>query len=305
MALQSILVSPRFVFRMEGGPATEAATGTYRLADLDLASRLSFFIWGTGPDAELIKAAELGQLTTRAGIEKQARRLLADKRSEALSTRFASQWLRLQDLEKLHPEFTEYPLFDETLRDAMRRETELFFDSLVREDRNALDLLNADYSFVNERLARHYGISGVNGAAFKRVTLPDYRRGLLGQASILTLTSVADRTSPVLRGKWVMEVLLGTPPPPPPPNVPTLDESVTVLDRRQAPLHAPAHGGAPQEPGLHVVPQGDRPARPRARQLRRHRRLAHQGQRGARGRGRRPLRRHARWRARSASATRC
>ena len=159
LALQSILVSPRFVFRMEGGPATEAATGTYRLADLDLASRLSFFIWGTGPDAELIKAAELGQLTTRAGIEKQARRLLADKRSEALSTRFASQWLRLQDLEKLHPEFTEYPLFDETLRDAMRRETELFFDSLVREDRNALDLLNADYSFVNERLARHYGIS--------------------------------------------------------------------------------------------------------------------------------------------------
>jgi hypothetical protein len=227
MALQSILVSPRFVFRMEGGPATEAATGTYRLADLDLASRLSFFIWGTGPDAELIKAAELGQLTTRAGIEKQARRLLADRRSEALSTRFASQWLRLQDLEKLHPEFTEYPLFDETLRDAMRRETELFFDSLVREDRNALDLLNADYSFINERLARHYGISGVNGQAFKRVTLPAYRRGLLGQASILTLTSVADRTSPVLRGKWVMEVLLGTPPPPPPPNVPTLDESVT------------------------------------------------------------------------------
>jgi hypothetical protein len=227
LALQSILVSPRFVFRMEGGPASEAATGAYRLADLDLASRLSFFLWGTGPDAELIKAAELGQLSTAAGVEKQARRLLADRRSSALATRFAAQWLRLQDLDALHPEFTEYAMFDETLRDAMRRETVLFFDSIVREDRNVLDLLNADYSFANERLARHYGIAGVNGPAFTRVTLPPYRRGLLGQASILTLTSVANRTSPVLRGKWVMEVLLGTPPPPPPPNVPALDESVT------------------------------------------------------------------------------
>ena len=228
MALQSILVSPRFVFRMEGGPASETATGTYRVADLDLASRLSFFLWGTGPDAELIKTAELGQLSTVGALERQARRMLADRRSESLSTRFASQWLRLQDLEVLHPEFTEYAMFDETLRDAMRRETELFFDSIVREDRNVLDLLNADYSFANERLARHYGISGVNGEAFQRVALPPYRRGLLGQASILTLTSVANRTSPVLRGKWVMEVLLGTPPPPPPPNVPALDESVTA-----------------------------------------------------------------------------
>jgi Protein of unknown function (DUF1592)/Protein of unknown function (DUF1588)/Protein of unknown function (DUF1585)/Protein of unknown function (DUF1587)/Protein of unknown function (DUF1595)/Planctomycete cytochrome C len=227
-ALQSILVSPRFVFRMEGGPATEAATGTYRVADLDLASRLSFFLWGTGPDADLIKAAELGQLSTTGGLERQARRMLADRRSEALATRFASQWLRLQDLDVLHPEFTEYAMFDETLRDAMRRETELFFDSIVREDRNVLDLLNADYSFVNERLARHYGIPGVNGDGFTRVTLPSYRRGLLGHGSILTLTSVANRTSPVLRGKWVMEVLLGTPPPPPPPNVPALDESVTA-----------------------------------------------------------------------------
>jgi hypothetical protein len=227
LALQSILVSPRFVFRMEGGPASETATGTYRVADLDLASRLSFFLWGTGPDAELLKAAELGQLSTVTGLERQARRMLADKRSEALSTRFASQWLRLQDLDKLHPEFTEYAMFDETLRDAMRRESELFFDSIVREDRSVLDLLNADYSFANERLAKHYGITGVNGQAFQRVALPPYRRGLLGQASILTLTSVANRTSPVLRGKWVMEVLLGTPPPPPPPNVPTLDESVT------------------------------------------------------------------------------
>jgi hypothetical protein len=227
LALQSILVSPRFVFRMEGGPASDTATGAYRLAEIDLASRLSFFLWGTAPDAELVKAAELGMLSTRAGIEKQTRRLLADKRSQALSTRFATQWLRLQDLDTLHPEFTEYPLFDETLRDAMRRETQLFFESIVREDRSVLELLNADYSFVNGRLARHYGIAGVNGSAFQRVTLPEYRRGLLGQGSILTLTSVANRTSPVLRGKWVMEVLLGTPPPPPPPNIPALDESVT------------------------------------------------------------------------------
>ena len=227
-ALQSILVSPRFVFRMEGGPASGRETGAYRLADLDLASRLSFFLWGTGPDAELIQAAERGQLSTIGGLERQARRMLADQRSEALATRFGAQWLRLQDLDALHPEFTEYALFDETLRDAMRRETVLFFDSIVREDRNVLDLLTADYSFANERLARHYGIKGVNGDAFQRVALPPYRRGLLGQASILTLTSVANRTSPVLRGKWVMEVLLGTPPPPPPPNIPALDESVTA-----------------------------------------------------------------------------
>ena len=225
LALQSVLVSPLFVFRLERGPVTAAPT--HRVADVDLASRLSFFLWGTGPDAALVAAADAGTLRTPAGIDAAVKRLLADPRAGALSTRFASQWLRLQDLDTLHPEFTEYPLFDETLRDAMRTETELFFESIVREDRSVLDLLNADYSFVNERLARHYGMSNVNGSGFTRVTLPPYRRGLLGQASILTLTSVANRTSPVLRGKWVMEVLLGTPPPPPPPDVPALDESVT------------------------------------------------------------------------------
>jgi hypothetical protein len=227
MALQSILVSPLFVFRLERGPAA-GTDGAYRIADEDLASRLSFFLWGTGPDAELIKAAQAGTLRTNAQIERQVRRMLADPRAAALSTRFASQWLRLQDLDTLRPEFTEYPLFDESLRDAMRRETQLFVESIVREDRSVLDLLTADYSFVNERLARHYGITSVNGPAFQRVTLPPYRRGLLGQGSILTLTSVANRTSPVLRGKWVMEVLLGTPPPPPPPDVPALDESATA-----------------------------------------------------------------------------
>ena len=225
LALQSVLVSPLFVFRLERGPVTAAPT--HRVADVDLASRLSFFLWGTGPDAALVAAADAGTLRTPAGVDAAVKRLLADPRAGALSTRFASQWLRLQDLDTLHPEFTEYPLFDETLRDAMRTETELFFESIVREDRSVLDLLNADYSFVNERLARHYGMSNVNGSGFTRVTLPPYRRGLLGQASILTLTSVANRTSPVLRGKWVMEVLLGTPPPPPPPDVPALDESVT------------------------------------------------------------------------------
>jgi len=225
LALQSVLVSPLFVFRLERGPVTAAPT--HRVADVDLASRLSFFLWGTGPDAALVAAADAGTLRTPAGIDAAVTRLLADPRAGALSTRFASQWLRLQDLDTLHPEFTEYPLFDETLRDAMRTETELFFESIVREDRSVLDLLTADYSFVNERLARHYGMSNVNGSGFTRVTLPPYRRGLLGQASILTLTSVANRTSPVLRGKWVMEVLLGTPPPPPPPDVPALDESVT------------------------------------------------------------------------------
>jgi hypothetical protein len=228
MALQSILASPRFLFRLEQAPTvaiTKAATA-YRISDQDLASRLSFFLWDSVPDADLIKAASQGALRTPAGLEKQVARLLADRRSESLSTRFAAQWLRLQDLEQIFPDYLLYPQYDETLARAMTRETELFFDSIVRENRSVLDLLNADYTFVNERLAKHYGIANVTGNAFRRVQLPEYRRGILGHGSILTLTSVADRTSPVLRGKWVMEVLLGTPPPPPPPNVPALDDSV-------------------------------------------------------------------------------
>jgi hypothetical protein len=227
MALQSVLVSPRFLFRMEQMPAAATKTaGAYRISDQDLASRLSFFLWESVPDAELIKAASQGSLRTPAGLERQVKRLLADRRSESLSTRFASQWLRLQDLEQIFPDYLLYPQYDETLARAMTRETQLFFDSLVREDRAVLDLLNADYTFVNERLAKHYGIANITGSAFRRVPLPEHRHGILGQGSILTLTSVADRTSPVLRGKWVMEVLLGTPPPPPPPNVPALDDSV-------------------------------------------------------------------------------
>ncbi len=225
MAVQSILMSPRFLFRLEEQPAGLRAAN-YRIGDEDLASRLSFFLWGTAPDAELVKAASIGSLRTTVGIEKQVRRMLADKRSEALSTRFGSQWLRLQDLDKISPDYLLYPQYDDTLARAMKRETELFFDSIVREDRKVTELLTADYSFVNERLAKHYDIPNVMGSAFQRVALPPYRRGLLGQGSILTLTSVADRTSPVQRGKWVMEVLLASPPPAPPPNVPALDDSV-------------------------------------------------------------------------------
>jgi mono/diheme cytochrome c family protein len=225
LALQSILVSPRFLFRLEQAPAASRAARVYRIGDQELASRLSFFLWGTVPDAELVQAASQGALRTPAGFEKQVRRMLEDPRSEALATRFASQWLRLQDLDKIFPDYLLYPQYDGTLADAMKRETELFFDSIVREDRSVLDLLTADYSFVDERLAKHYNIPNVMGNTFRRVSLPEYRRGLLGHGSILTLTSVADRTSPVMRGKWVMEVLLGSPPPPPPPNVPSLDET--------------------------------------------------------------------------------
>ena len=240
LALQSILVSPRFLFRLEQAPANVVKTaGAYRVSDQELASRLSFFLWGAGPDAELMKAANSGALHTSLGLEKTVRRMLADKRSEALSTRFAAQWLRLQDLEKMIPDYLLFPQYDDTLAQAMIKETELFFDSIVREDRSVLDLLTADYSFVNERLAKHYGIPNVTGNQFRRVAVPEYRRGLLGQGAILVSTSVADRTSPVLRGKWVMDVLLGTPPPPPPPNVPALDDSVkaneggTMLSTRQ------------------------------------------------------------------------
>jgi mono/diheme cytochrome c family protein len=229
MALQSILMSPRFLFRLEQQPAGLRAA-TYRIADDDLASRLSFFLWGTVPDAELVRAAAVGTLRAPGGLEKQVRRMLADRRSEALATRFGSQWLRLQDLDKIFPDYLLFPQYDDTLARAMKRETELFFDSIVREDRKVTDLLTADYTFVNERLARHYGIANVTGAAFQRVPLPPYRRGLLGHGSILTLTSVADRTSPVQRGKWVMEVLLASPPPAPPPNVPALEDSAGVTE---------------------------------------------------------------------------
>ena len=228
--LEAILASPHFVFRFEREPENKDPGETYRLADVDLASRLSFFLWGMPPDAELLEIAAEGKLSDKE-LERQSQRMLADPRSEALGTRFAGLWLRLQDLYKVRPDPNFYPNFDENLADAMRRETELFFYNLVQEDKSFLELFSADYTFVNERLARHYGIPGVSGNHFRRVDyLEDQRRGLLGQGSVLVLTSMANRTSPVLRGKWVMEVLLGTPPPPPPPGVPDLDETGTVSD---------------------------------------------------------------------------
>ena len=232
-ALEAILASPHFVFRIEEMPASAKAGTRYALSDLDLASRLSFFIWGEPPDDSLIAAARRGALSTPAGLKAQARRLLADPRAEALATRFAAQWLRLQDIDKVHPDALQFPDYHKQLGDAMRRETELFFYSLVRENRSILDLYSADYTYVDEALANHYGIPGVTGEEFRRVPLPDdRRRGLLGQASVLTLTSHANRTSPVLRGKWVMEVLLGSPPPPPPPGVPDLDKTAEAKEGR-------------------------------------------------------------------------
>jgi mono/diheme cytochrome c family protein len=226
MALQAILASPRFLFRLEETPATVRPGQNFRITDLDLAERLSFFLWGLGPDDELLTIAQRGTLRAPGVLAAQVTRMLQDPKAEALATRFGSQWLRLQDLDKIHPDALLFPYYDATLAAALKQETELFFDSIVREDRSILDLLTADYTFVNERVARHYGIPNVNGPDFRRVTLADdNRRGLLGHGSILALTSVADRTSPVLRGKWIMEVLLASPPPAPPPNVPTLDET--------------------------------------------------------------------------------
>ena len=232
-SLEAILASPHFIFRLEKAPTDARSGGTYRVADIDLASRLSFFLWGLPPDQQLIDAAQRKELSTLAGLEKQARRMLADERSNALAERFAAQWLRLQDVDKVHPDPNFYPNFDENIAEAMRTETKLFFQNLVKEDRPILDLLSADYTFLNERLAKHYGIKGVVGREFRRVTYPDAtRRGILGQGTMLVQSSLANRTSPVLRGKWVMEVMLGTPPPPPPPDVPDLEASAGSKEGR-------------------------------------------------------------------------
>ncbi|HUL74658.1 MAG TPA: DUF1592 domain-containing protein [Vicinamibacterales bacterium] len=232
-SLQAMLSSLHFIFRVEEMPPGVRGGAVYKLADADLASRLSFFLWGTIPDQELIDLARKGTLSKPDVFEREIGRMLEDPRADALGTRFAAQWLRLQDLKKVEPDALLFPYYDATLADAMMRETELFFDHLVRADRPALELLTADYTFVNERLARHYGIRGVTGPDFVKVTYPDdTRRGILGHGSILTLTSHGNRTSPVLRGKWVLEVLLGTPPPPPPPNVPDLEKTGDTANGR-------------------------------------------------------------------------
>ena len=234
-AIEAMLSSPQFVFRLEGEPAGVAPGDPYPVNDLDLASRLSFFLWGTIPDDELLKVASEGRLSEPEVLEEQAKRMLLDVRSEALGERFAAQWLRLQDMAKVQPDLFWYPDFTQQVELDMRRETQLFFNNLVREDRSVLELYNANYSFMNERLASHYGIRGVAGDEFRRVEYPAGagRSGVLGQGSVLLLTSMGNRTSPVNRGKWVMEVLLGIPPPPPPPAIPALEEtSVDAGDGR-------------------------------------------------------------------------
>ncbi|PWU12058.1 MAG: hypothetical protein C5B51_01565 [Terriglobia bacterium] len=232
-ALRFLLTSPAFLFRAETDPAGAAPGSIHRVSDIDLASRLSFFLWSSLPDDELRHLAGMGELKDAAVLEAQARRMLADPRSRALTTNFAAQWLYLRNLSGVTRDLMVFPDFDDNLRQGFRTETELFFDSIIREDRSVLDLLTADYTFVNERLAKHYAIPDVEGSYFRRVAIPgEQRRGLLGQGSILTVTSYATRTSPVLRGKWLLENVLGTPVPPPPPDVPALAENRTGVKPR-------------------------------------------------------------------------
>ena len=294
MALQALLASPKFLFRLEEVPATVRPGQNYRITDYDLASRLSFFLWGSGPGRG---TAEGWRARARCGSRWCSRSRCsgcwptrAPRRSPPASPRSGCA---CRTWSSSLPDYLHYPQYDRTLADALKRETELLFDAIVRDDRPLLELLTADYTFVNERVARHYGMPNVTGPEFRRVALTDpNRRGLLGQGSILALTSVADRTSPVQRGKWIMEVLLGSPPPAPPPNVPSLDDSVGAAQGAKLLSVRAAHGRAPQEPGVHVVPPRDRSAGPGARELRRHRRLAHPRRRRHDRLQRRPLRRH-------------
>jgi hypothetical protein len=224
-ALQRILASPKFAFRVERDPANVPAGTVYRVSDSELASRLSFFLWSSIPDDQLLRVAATGTLHTPAVLHQQVRRMLSDPKSDALIQNFAGQWLYLRNLKSFQPNSLEFPDFDDNLRQAFQRETELFFASVMHEDRNVLDLMTADYTFLNERLAKHYKIPGVYGSHFRRVTLTDESRtGLLGKGAILMVTSHPDRTSPVVRGKWVLENLLGAPVPPMANNVPPLSE---------------------------------------------------------------------------------
>jgi len=249
LALRRLLASPTFVFRVESDPPTVASGAVYRVSDIELASRLSYFLWSSMPDATLLEVASSGRLRQPAVLDAQVRRMLADDRADAFVENFAGQWLHVRNLRNMAPNTDEFPDFDNDLRDAFRRETELFFGSIMREDRNVLDLMRADYTFVNERLARHYGLPDVYGSHFRRVTLTDdARRGLLGKGSILLVTSRADRTAPTLRGKWILENLLGVPPPPPPPDVPALPpapgaQPKTMRERLDAHRANPACAG--------------------------------------------------------------
>ena len=249
--LERLLVSSQFLFRIEREPATVASGTPYRVSDLELASRLSFFIWSSIPDDELLDAAAAGRLKDPKVLEQQVRRMLADRRSESMVSNFAAQWLYLRDIAAKQPDEILFADFDETLRAAMLRETELFIDSVFRENRSVLDLLTANYTFLNERLARHYGVPNIRGSWFRKVTFPEgsVRGGLLGQGSVLTITSYSTRTSPVLRGKWVLENLLSAAPPPPPADVPALKtetapgKPLTLRDAMTQHRAAPACAG--------------------------------------------------------------
>jgi mono/diheme cytochrome c family protein len=254
-AVRRLLVSPEFLIRVERDPANVRPNTPYRISDVELASRLSFFLWSSIPDDELLSLAEQGRLRNAAVLEAQVERMVADPRFDNFVTNFAGQWLYLRNLPSTGPVDEVFPDFDDTLRRAFQRETELFFESIVRNDRSALDLLRADYTFLNERLARHYGIPGIKGSHFRQVALgPDSARaGLLGHGSILTVTSQPDRTSPVVRGKWVLENFLGTSPPDPPPNVPDLKPSVepgAVLSMRE---RMAAHRASPTCASCHAI----------------------------------------------------
>ena len=256
LALRRLLVSPEFLVRIEADPTTVARGAAYRIDDVALASRLSFFLWSSIPDDELLDLAEQERLSEPAELERQVRRMLADPRADALTENFTGQWLQLRNLAISIRPGSRYAVdFDETLRRALVRETELFFNSIVREDRGVVEILMADYTFLNERLADHYGIRGVQGSHFRRVTLPagSARRGLLGHGSILTLTSHAIRTSPVLRGKWILDNILGTPPPDPPPNIPALDDQTTQAKRPTLRERMSAHRANPVCASCHNV----------------------------------------------------
>ncbi len=247
-ALRFLLVHPRFLYRVEQDPANAARDSSYRISDLELASRLSFFIWSSIPDEELLTVATAGRLRNPAVLEQQVRRMLKDERARALGSNFAGQWLYLRNLRGLQPDADVFPDFDHNLREALQRETELLFESIVLEDKPVTTLINADYTFLNERLARHYGVANVYGTQFRRVTVTNNaRKGLLGHASVLALTSQNNRTSPVLRGKYVLTNLLGTPPPSPPAVVPPLDENPgkakSMRDRMEEHRKSPACSG--------------------------------------------------------------
>jgi hypothetical protein len=296
------LVDPQFIYRFEKAPAGLRAGAVYRISDLELASRLSFFLWSSLPDAELVGLAAKGRLADTAVLAQQTRRMLADPRAAALVDNLAGQWLQLRLLDDVAPGTKE---FDGNLRYAFKRETELLFETIVREDRSVLDLIDADFTFVDERLARHYGLPNIRGSRFRRVELGDSpRRGLIGQGSFLTVTSVSNRTSPVKRGKWILENLLGAPVPSPPPGVETnLEKSV-------------AHGATPTSlrqrleqhranPSLRRLSRRDGPDRLLARAVRSHRPAA-RDRRGRPGeRGRQAGGRHPSGRPRQPCARRC